>query len=219
MTTEPQATPREKVFAAAQQLADAGQRPTMNAIRELIGGSYSTISPLLNEWKQRKADQEKVAPLPALVSDRLQAMGAELWTAAVTAANGAWTAERERLSGSLAEMENEREEAIRLADSLTREVAELRERVDEAVAKESVAAENARKMHEEVTRAGQEAKVAQARVDEMQRSQELLRGELDRAHAEVEKERARAAEAREAYARLAGKQEAEKPDVRGGKKR
>lgn len=219
MTTQQQPSPREKVFAAAQQLADAGQRPTMAAIREITGGSYSTISPLLNEWKQRKDEREKLAPLPALVSERLQAMGTELWSAAVTAANAAWAAERERMSGLLAAMENERDEAIRLADSLTREVAELRERVDEAVAKESAAVEKMGRMNEELARAGQDVQVAQARVDEMQRSQEHLRGELNRAHAEVEKERARAAEAREAYARLTGQHEATQQGTKDGKKK
>jgi chromosome segregation ATPase len=210
----PSASSREKVFAAAQQLEDAGKNPTMDGIRELIGGSFTTISPLLKEWKLRKVEQAKLAPLPALVSERLQAMGADLWSAAIATANGALAAERERLTESLAEMEGERDEAIRLADGLTQEVSELRERLTEAAAKEALVIEREQRMQEQADRSARDAQVAQARVDEMQRSQEVLRDELNRAHAEVEKERGRAAEAREAFARLSGQHEGSKGTVK-----
>ena len=44
---------REQVWQAADSLSKAGQKPTLAAVRELVGGSYSTLSPLLCEWRER----------------------------------------------------------------------------------------------------------------------------------------------------------------------
>jgi hypothetical protein len=49
------AVTKEQVFAAADQISVAGQRPTLEAVRKITGGSYTTISPALNEWKARQA--------------------------------------------------------------------------------------------------------------------------------------------------------------------
>ncbi len=48
-----------KVFAAAESLHAGGVAPTMEKVREKIGGgSYSTIGPLLKQWKLEKAQAE-----------------------------------------------------------------------------------------------------------------------------------------------------------------
>lgn len=47
---------KEKVFIAAESIAARGEIVTQNAIREeLGGGSFSTISPLLKEWRAQAA--------------------------------------------------------------------------------------------------------------------------------------------------------------------
>jgi colicin import membrane protein len=55
------AVTKEQIFSAADDLAAAGQRPTLEAIRQITGGSYTTISPALNEWKARQATPPRPA--------------------------------------------------------------------------------------------------------------------------------------------------------------
>ena len=55
------AVTKEQIIAAADQIAAAGERPTLEAVRQIVGGSYTTISPVLNEWKARQ--KEATAPL------------------------------------------------------------------------------------------------------------------------------------------------------------
>ena len=70
------AVTKEQILAAADQIAAAGERPTLEAVRQIVGGSYTTISPVLNEWKARQ--KEATAPLrepaPQAVGDRLAMM-------------------------------------------------------------------------------------------------------------------------------------------------
>ena len=48
------AVSREQILEAADQIAAEGQRPTLDTVRKITGGSYSTISPVLNEWKAQQ---------------------------------------------------------------------------------------------------------------------------------------------------------------------
>ena len=67
------AVTKEQIFSAADELAASGQRPTLEAIRQITGGSYTTISPALNEWKARQvtAAAPLREPAPQAVADRL----------------------------------------------------------------------------------------------------------------------------------------------------
>ena len=50
---------KDEIWAAAQALADAGERPTLAAVRKVVGGgSFTTISEAMAEWR---AQQEGVA--------------------------------------------------------------------------------------------------------------------------------------------------------------
>ena len=66
------AVTKEQIFSAADDLAAAGQKPTLEAIRQRTGGSYTTISPALNEWKARQATAAAPLrePAPQAVADR-----------------------------------------------------------------------------------------------------------------------------------------------------
>jgi hypothetical protein len=119
---------KEQVFEAADRLVAEGQRPTLDAIRQITGGSYSTISPALNEWKSRR--QTSAAPLreppPQGVTDRLLELGADVWAVALDLANGRLTVEREALEKARIELEADRVEAVELADRLSGEMEEMK---------------------------------------------------------------------------------------------
>jgi septal ring factor EnvC (AmiA/AmiB activator) len=114
---------REQVFRAADELQAAGQKPTLEAIRQKVGGSYTTLAPLLREWKaaQVAADVPMSEPVPENITGRLEDVAAEIWRAALDLANSRLAEERAALETARAELENERDEAMTLADSLREE--------------------------------------------------------------------------------------------------
>src|SRR5262245_11860475 len=101
------------IWDAADKLAAAGDTPTLAKVRAALGsGSYSTISEAMGEWKAR---QQRIAgggePIPAPVASRIEALGADIWAAAIELAQGRLAAERDALRQKHAELEAGRAEA------------------------------------------------------------------------------------------------------------
>ncbi len=169
------AVTKEQIFSAADELAAAGQRPTLEAIRQITGGSYTTISPALNEWKARQATAAAPLrePAPQAVADRLAELGADVWAVALDLAN--------------AELEADRAEATELADKLAGDVEALQSHLALIKAAEAAARGEADELR------GQLA-AAEARAQEIERRADDLRTELDRAHQDAEQARQALAE-------------------------
>lgn len=197
------AVTKEQIFEAADQLAAAGQKPTLEAIRQITGGSYTTISPVLNEWKARQAAQATPLrePAPQAVADRLAEVGAEVWSIALELANARLAAEREALDKARADLEADRAEATELADRLAAQVEELQSRLASIEAAEQAARIEADELAASYAKQIEQAHTAEARAAE-------LRTELDRAHHESAQARQALAEAREEAATLRGRLEA-----------
>ena len=52
-------------FAAADEMAKRGEKPTVEKIRMETGGSYTTLTPLLREWNELQAAKKlQTAPPP-----------------------------------------------------------------------------------------------------------------------------------------------------------
>lgn len=71
----------ESVAEAADSLLAEGKNPTMNAVREVLGGgSLSTISPLLREWRDQKGQQAAaVIELPDEIRTVIERACTSLW--------------------------------------------------------------------------------------------------------------------------------------------
>jgi chromosome segregation ATPase len=193
------AVTREQILAAADAIAAEGQRPTLEAVRQRVGGSYSTISPALAEWKAQQAARAqpvREAP-PAAVAERLEALGGEVWAVALELATARLRAEREALEAARAELESERAEAVELADRQAAEIEALQSRLSGLEATEQAARQEADELRGRLA-------AAEARVDE-------LRTELDRARQEAAQARQEATQAREDAAGLRGRIEALEP--------
>jgi chromosome segregation ATPase len=203
------AVTKEQIFSAADELAAAGQKPTLEAIRQRTGGSYTTISPALNEWKARQATaaQPLREPAPQAVADRL----AEVWGIALELANARLASEREALEKARAELEADRAEATELADRLAAEVEELQSRLASTEAAEAAARGEAEELRGQLAAAQEQAHTAEARAQEIERRAGELRTELDRAHADAAAARQALAAAREEAAGLRGRAEALEP--------
>jgi chromosome segregation ATPase len=130
----------EQIWAAADALDAAGQSPTLAAVRKAVGGgSFTTISEAMAQWRTRKTDKSTPLrePAPPLVMERLAEVGADIWAAALDLANARLNSEREALEVARAELEASRLEAAQLADQLTVEVEDAKSRLEALQASEN----------------------------------------------------------------------------------
>jgi colicin import membrane protein len=171
---------KEQIFNAADQILASGQRPTLESIRQTIGGSYTTISPALNEWKNRqKASAGPLRePAPQVVGDRLTEFGSEIWAIALELANTRLASEREALEQARTDMEAAQAEATELADRLAGEVEDLQTRCAELTDRASASDRDATELRGQLTAAQEQARTAEARAVEIQQRADDLKGAL-----------------------------------------
>ena len=177
---------KEQIFALADELDAAGQRPTLAAVRKTLGGgSFTTISEAMNEWRGRKNAQTSTIrePAPQAVTDKLAELGGDLWAVALEMANSRLAGEREALEVLRGEMEAARQEAAELADQLTIELDDARARMASLEMAEATARGETESLRERLSAVSEQAASAVARASE-------LRTELDHAHHEAASARA-----------------------------
>lgn len=124
---------REKVFAAADQLFYAGDKPTMVKVKDILGGgSFSTISPLLAEWKDSKRQATAVvkAPLPESVSRALAQVADQVWAAAQDESEKSVAGEREALHTASVEMSEREAELLDAIRSNELDIQSLTEKLE-----------------------------------------------------------------------------------------
>ena len=178
---------RDQIFQVADELDAAGQNPTLAAVRKATGGgSFTTISEAMSEWKARKAAKETPLrePAPQAISERLGEFGAELWTLALELANGRLAAEREALDTARVQIEAEKQEAAELADQVTGELETLQGKVSALEAAELSARNEAASLRQQLITTGERAATAEARAGEIEKRADDLNTELARVNAQ-----------------------------------
>ncbi len=120
---------QEEVWAAADALIAAGERPTIERVRLKIGrGSPNTVSPMLESWFATLAPRLGVAASGAQAADEgapkaLRQALEDVWAAAVAAARdkaeAVLAAERDRLAQQDQELEAARQELSQREAALT----------------------------------------------------------------------------------------------------
>ena len=150
---------KEQIWEAADRLSEQGRKPTLVALREAVGGSYSTLAPALREWKARQAQRPEAAgeTVPPEVERRVRRAGAAIWaTAARLAAErlaserSALEQERKAAAEELAEADRQQRRCRKLEAQLAESEAllasvraEAREDIDKARRRELAAREDA----------------------------------------------------------------------------
>lgn len=126
---------REQIWAAADEIEAAGERPTLAAIRTRIGGSFSTIGPALNEWKQRRIERSRPStdPTPAPVIEQAATLAHGIWSAAIEIANARLASERETLEQMRTDAAEQLAEAVEAADRYAALLDETQGRLDAAL--------------------------------------------------------------------------------------
>lgn len=172
---------KERIFTAADELFAAGITPTLTAVRkQLGGGSLTTISPAMAEWRERRAKKESLLQeaIPPHLADRLGEFGAELWSAALESANGNLALERAALETTKLRLEAEQREAVELADHLSAELDQANIRIVALETAEQTARTEADTLRPQLMESQQRAAIAEARAAELSKRTDDLNAEL-----------------------------------------
>ncbi|EAN1155717.1 hypothetical protein CSQ32_001275 [Salmonella enterica subsp. diarizonae] len=117
------------VTKACNELSVQGKNVTLDAVRAITGGSFSTISPMVKEWKTEQSGvnaslESGIARTD--VPERLTELLNTMWTAALATASNKMDAERQLLNDYKTELENERHDLIYASDRIGCELDDLK---------------------------------------------------------------------------------------------
>jgi chromosome segregation ATPase len=174
---------KDQIFAAADEIDAAGQNATLAAVRKALGGgSFTTISEGMAEWKARKAAKETPLrePAPSAVADRLAELGTEIWSCALELANGRLASEREALEAARLQLEADKAEAAELADQVTAELELAKAALLSATTAERAARGERDVLRQALTEQQLRAATSEARADEIEKRASDLNAELAR---------------------------------------
>jgi len=164
---------QEQVYEAASELMDEGTAPTVQSVRERIGsGSYTTITPLLNQWREEHA-KSTPANVPD-IPEAVQAAFGKVWRTASLSAQAELDTERKALEAMRREMEREQADMAAEIDRLERALEEATQS-GERIAQELKEAREAGAGKDERITA---LTVENARLDERLKASEARGGEL-----------------------------------------
>jgi chromosome segregation ATPase len=165
----------QDIHRAADEIAGAGGAPTLAAVRRALGGgSYTTISEAMQEWKARRGATPIREPAPAAVADRLAEFSGELWAIALDMANSRLESERGALEQARQGMEKARREAADLADQVSAELEQAQAALAAQAAELAGARAEAGRLAGELAEARRRADSAQAALAESRRQCDQL---------------------------------------------
>jgi hypothetical protein len=174
---------KKAIFDAADVLDAAGQRPTLAALRKAVGGgSFTTISEAMKEWWAARVLREAPVrePAPAVVGERLGVVADEIWALALRVANERLAGEREAFDAARVQAEQEKVEAVELADAVSAELELLQGKVSALEEAERTARQEAATLREQLAASRERAATAEARAAEIERRADDLNAELAR---------------------------------------
>lgn len=130
---------KEQIWRVADEMLEAGDSPTLAAVRKKVGGgSFTTISEAIKEWRQRAQEQAKIdeVVVPDQIRELFAGAGKAIWQAAIDQARSESEGVRRALEAREKEIAQERAEALALADQVSSEleqaqaeIAQLREQL------------------------------------------------------------------------------------------
>jgi hypothetical protein len=106
---------KTKIFAICEELQKSGVKPTLERVREALGGgSFSTINPILKEWKEQQATGEQpVLELPAEALQAVNQAAALIWKIASDKSTELTNSIKTEFETLLKEAIAEKEEALK----------------------------------------------------------------------------------------------------------
>ena len=187
---------KEQVFEMAAALQDEGIAPTVKAIQERTGGSYSTITPHLAEWRKERAGPP--ADIPS-IPDKVQAAFQQIWATAARAAQNEVETQKQALDAMRREMASERTE-------LTVEIARLEDVLEDASKKREdleAALKSEQQAGQDKDERSTALQIENARLEERARGADARAVELKAQLADLQVKLTEVAKAREASVKKA----------------
>ncbi|MGO0063941.1 DNA-binding protein (plasmid) [Brevibacillus fluminis] len=174
---------REEILAAAEAIFAEGKEPTQVLVRERLGGgSFTTISAALKDWRaERKAPAAPIRETaPEALTELVDRVSGEIWALAQQIANERLKTEREAMEAVRQQMEQQQQEAAAFADRLVEEVEQQRNKIEEL--QTSLLGEQGQKnlLSDLLQQVRMDEAVATARNDELQRSLEVAHRDINR---------------------------------------
>lgn len=176
---------KEGIWAVADELDAAGEKPTLAVVRRRVGGgSYTTISEAMSEWAARRATKNapRVEPAPERVEEAAREFAQAVWAAASEIAANRLAAERQALEAAREEFDEKQKQAAAFADSLNADL-EARDNHIQALTADIEAGTRQR----ETIHAEKEAE--RARADRAEATATERMGHIDSLKAELEQVR------------------------------
>lgn len=177
----------ERIFQIADEIDAAGQNPTLAAVRKALGGgSYTTISEAMQEWRARKAANaiRPLVPPPSAVTEQLADLGTEIWSLALEMANGKLAAERDALEEKRTGLEAEKMEAVELANQVTAELEVSQRKIADSEAAKRAALSDLSALQVQAALLSERSAAAEARAEEAGKRADDLNIELTRVNAQ-----------------------------------
>jgi chromosome segregation ATPase len=167
----------EQIFEVANQLVADGQVPTLARVRQNVGGgSFTTISEAMSQWREKRRATVAEAKLfdgaPAAFSQLFKEMGSKVWTQALELANQSLAAKHEQLAVQQRSIEGVRAETEEFAEQLSAELEQAKILIATLNGTVGAAQAEIADLRSKLTSFQERATMTAARADE-------LRGELD----------------------------------------
>ncbi len=116
---------KQNVFDACNELSATNKSVTVAAVREITGGSFTTLAPLVKEWKLQASGAGELAVAAESVPAKFTEIVSGLWSSAVELANQRLESERRLLDDLRKQLDAERAELLASCDALASQIDEL----------------------------------------------------------------------------------------------
>jgi chromosome segregation ATPase len=118
---------KNKIFAICEELQKNGVKPTLEKVREALGGgSFSTINPILKEWKEQQSTSEQPSlELPPEAMQAVSQAAALIWKIASDKSTELTNSIKTEFETLLKEANAEKEEALKEIARLEQTAAKL----------------------------------------------------------------------------------------------
>jgi len=135
---------KDRIFTICDNLSRTGVSPTAEKVRaELGGGSFSTISPIIKQWRDSQSRAEPAPEIPAAAQTAVNQATALIWKIATEHQAEAINAVRQECARIEHEAIAERDEALKEISFLEERLKASEEQIKSLLAKDTARANEA----------------------------------------------------------------------------
>jgi len=135
---------KDRIFTICDNLSRTGVSPTAEKVRaELGGGSFSTISPIIKQWRDSQSRAEPAPEIPAAAQTAVNQATALIWKIATEHQAEAINAVRQECARIEHEAIAERDEALKEISFLEERLKASEEQIKSLLAKDTARASEA----------------------------------------------------------------------------